>query len=151
RRRVWRYLDLGAAVVLLAGFLALLLSVAAILVFAQLAALALAIAASGYAFRRRVKRPPAVRPKHPVLFYNPRSGGGRAAQYHLPEEARARGIEAVELVPGADLAQLVREALDRGADALAMAGGDGSQATVAVMAAERGVPYACIPAGTRNH
>ena len=41
--------------------------------------------------------------------------------------------------------------MDRGADALAMAGGDGSQAVVASIAAERGLPYACIPAGTRNH
>ena len=32
-----------------------------------------------------------------------------------------------------------------------MAGGDGSQATVAAIAAERGVPVACVPAGTRNH
>ena len=32
-----------------------------------------------------------------------------------------------------------------------MAGGDGSQAVVAAVAAERGLPYACIPAGTRNH
>ncbi len=32
-----------------------------------------------------------------------------------------------------------------------MAGGDGSQAVVAAVAAERGLPYACVPAGTRNH
>ena len=32
-----------------------------------------------------------------------------------------------------------------------MAGGDGSQAVVASVAAELGLPYACIPAGTRNH
>jgi diacylglycerol kinase family enzyme len=32
-----------------------------------------------------------------------------------------------------------------------MAGGDGSQAIVAAIAAERGLPYACIPSGTRNH
>jgi diacylglycerol kinase family enzyme len=32
-----------------------------------------------------------------------------------------------------------------------MAGGDGSQAIVAEIAAEHGIPYACIPAGTRNH
>ena len=32
-----------------------------------------------------------------------------------------------------------------------MAGGDGSQAIVAALAAEHGLPYACIPAGTRNH
>ena len=38
-----------------------------------------------------------------------------------------------------------------GADGLAMAGGDGSQAIVAAIAAELGLPYACIPAGTRNH
>ena len=38
----------------------------------------------------------------------------------------------------------------RGADALAMAGGDGSQAVVAAIAAEHALPYACVPAGTRN-
>ena len=32
-----------------------------------------------------------------------------------------------------------------------MAGGDGSQAVVAAVAAESGLPYACVPAGTRNH
>ena len=46
---------------------------------------------------------------------------------------------------------LVRGAVERGADGLAMAGGDGSQAIVAAVAAEYGLPYACIPAGTRNH
>ena len=45
----------------------------------------------------------------------------------------------------------MRGAIERGADALAMAGGDGSQAIVAAIAAERELPYACIPAGTRNH
>jgi diacylglycerol kinase family enzyme len=32
-----------------------------------------------------------------------------------------------------------------------MAGGDGSQAIVAAAAARAGIPYACIPAGTRSH
>ena len=50
-----------------------------------------------------------------------------------------------------DLEALVRDAVDRGADALAMAGGDGSQAIVAAIAAELDLPYACMPAGTRNH
>jgi diacylglycerol kinase family enzyme len=86
-----------------------------------------------------------------VLVWNPRAGGGKAARVHLAAEARARGIEPVELVPGADLEQLVRDALDSGADAVAIAGGDGSQATVARVASERDVPFACIPAGTRNH
>ncbi len=80
-----------------------------------------------------------------------RSGGGKVERFNLGEEARARGIEAIALEPGDDLAVLARDAVSRGADALAMAGGDGSQAIVAAIAAEDGLPYACIPAGTRNH
>jgi hypothetical protein len=45
----------------------------------------------------------------------------------------------------------VEAAIARGADGLAMAGGDGSQAIVAAHAAAHGLPYACIPSGTRNH
>ncbi|HUC07063.1 MAG TPA: diacylglycerol kinase family protein, partial [Solirubrobacterales bacterium] len=90
-------------------------------------------------------------PQHPVLFYNPKSGGGKAEKFHLADEARARGIEPIELTLGVDLEQLVRGAVADGADALAMAGGDGSQAVVAMVAAELDLPYACIPAGTRNH
>ena len=45
----------------------------------------------------------------------------------------------------------MRRAVADGADALAAAGGDGTQAIVAAAAAEHGLPYACIPAGTRNH
>ena len=45
----------------------------------------------------------------------------------------------------------MREAVAGGADGLAMAGGDGSQAIVAAIAAELDLPYACVPAGTRNH
>jgi diacylglycerol kinase family enzyme len=86
-----------------------------------------------------------------VLFFNPLSGGGKASRFNLAEEARARGVEAVELRRGEDLRSLVEEALSRGADALAMAGGDGSQAIVAEMAARHDLPYACVPAGTRNH
>ena len=41
--------------------------------------------------------------------------------------------------------------MGQGADGLAMAGGDGSQALVAAIAAEHDLPYACIPSGTRNH
>ena len=52
---------------------------------------------------------------------------------------------------GDDLRALVQDAVARGADALAAAGGDGTQAIVADIAAEHGLPYACIPAGTRNH
>jgi diacylglycerol kinase family enzyme len=86
-----------------------------------------------------------------VLFYNPKSGGGKAERFSIDREARARGIEPVELTAGADLKELVRDAVDRGADALAMAGGDGSQAIVAAVASELDLPYACVPTGTRNH
>jgi diacylglycerol kinase family enzyme len=111
----------------------------------------LAVTAACAAFATRVPLPKAARPRRPVLFMNPRSGGGKAERFGLAEEARKRGIEPVELGPGDDLPALVQAAVDRGADGLAMAGGDGSQGIVAAMAAERGLPYACIPAGTRNH
>ena len=86
-----------------------------------------------------------------MLFYNPKSGGGKAERFALADEARARGIEPIEFGPPWDLDALVREAVADGADGLAMAGGDGSQAIVAAIAAELDLPYACIPAGTRNH
>jgi diacylglycerol kinase family enzyme len=83
--------------------------------------------------------------------WNPRSGGGKAVSNNLADAARARGIEPIELKPGDDLEQLVRDAVTRGADGLAAAGGDGTQALVASIAAEHDLPFACIPAGTRNH
>jgi diacylglycerol kinase family enzyme len=103
------------------------------------------------AFKPERELPPVPAPRHPVLFVNPRSGDGRAAEAGLVEAARQIGIETVVLEPGEDLEQLVREAVGRGADGLAMAGGDGSQALVAAVAAEHDLPYACIPSGTRNH
>src|SRR5690349_11930228 len=80
-----------------------------------------------------------------------RPGGGKAERFHVADEARARGIEPVELKPGDDLEVLVNDAVAAGADALAAAGGDGTQAIVATIAADHGLAYACIPAGTRNH
>ena len=111
----------------------------------------LTFATARAAFRVRVALPCPPRPRRPVLFYNPRSGGGKAERFALAAEARARGIEPVELAHGTDLEELVRDAVAQGADALAMAGGDGSQAIVAAIAAEHSLPYACVPAGTRNH
>jgi diacylglycerol kinase family enzyme len=108
-------------------------------------------AAASAALRVRVAWPRAPAPANPVLFWNPRSGDGKAERVGLAAAARERGIEPVELTPGADLETLARGAVARGADALAMAGGDGSQAVVAAVAAEHGLPFACIPAGTRNH
>jgi diacylglycerol kinase family enzyme len=113
--------------------------------------LGLMLVATRSAFKIHVPLDPAPDPHHPVLFYNPKSGGGKAEKFHLADEARRRGIEPIELELGTDLERLVRGAVADGADALAMAGGDGSQAVVAMVAAELGLPYACIPAGTRNH
>lgn len=115
------------------------------------AILALSVFLARVAFRVHVELPTAPRPRRPVLFFNPRSGGGKAERFKLADEARRRGIRPIELGPGQDLRELVEEAIAAGADALAMAGGDGSQAVVAEMAAARNLPYACIPAGTRNH
>ena len=116
-----------------------------------LAAFLVSLAAARAALAVHVDLPSASPPTRAVLFFNPKSGGGKAERFKLADEARKRGIEPIELGPPWDLEALVRGALDRGADALSMAGGDGSQAIVAAIAAERGLPYACIPAGTRNH
>ena len=86
-----------------------------------------------------------------VLIINPRSGGGKAERFNLPEEARRRGIEPLLLGPGDDLCELARRAVRRGADVVGMAGGDGSQALVATVAMEHDIALVCIPAGTRNH
>ena len=90
------------------------------------------------------------RPVRAVLLMNPRSGGGKVERFELEAEARRRGVEPVVLRPGDDLQELAREAA-RSADAIGMAGGDGSQALVARVAMEHDLPYVCVPAGTRNH
>lgn len=112
---------------------------------------ALAVLAAKRAFNVHKPLPAAAPPEHPVLFYNPKSGDGKTGKFSLAEEAEARGIKSIELTQDADLEDLVRRAVEDGADALAMAGGDGSQAVVAGIAAELDLPFACIPAGTRNH
>jgi diacylglycerol kinase family enzyme len=95
-----------------------------------------------------VRRQP---PQRPVLVCNPRSGGGKVSRFGLDERARAMGVEVVVLEEGDDLEQLARDAVDRGADCLGMAGGDGSQALVAAVAVDAGLPFVCVAAGTRNH
>jgi diacylglycerol kinase family enzyme len=141
-----------AAVVLVAGAAVIVVAENRVLKDLLVAGGVLAtIAATRAAFITHARWPNAKAPKKPVLFYNPLSGGGKAERFHLAAEARRRGIEPVELRRGEDLETLVREAVAGGVDALAMAGGDGSQAIVAMVAAENDLPYACIPSGTRNH
>ena len=152
RHGAGRWLRLGAAAVLLLAVVVVVVIVGPLLPeLGVAAALLLGVAAIRAASTIRVRLPAAAAPQHAVLFWNPRSGGGKAESLHLPDEARRRGIEPIELAPGDDLNDLVLGAIAAGADGLAMAGGDGSQAIVATHAAREGLPYACIPAGTRNH
>lgn len=152
RRGVGRAL-MGVVAVLLLASTIVAVALGGILLEVVVLAVVLFLAsiATRAAFRIHVQLPTAVPPAHPVVIWNPKSGGGKAAAAHLDAEARARGIEPIQLNPGDDLFQLARDAVDRGADALAAAGGDGTQAIIATIAAELDLPFACIPAGTRNH
>ncbi len=96
---------------------------------------------------------PAARPHRPFLIMNPRSGGGKVIKFGLKDKAEALGAEVVILNgPGiVDVAALARQAVAGGADLLGVAGGDGTQALVAGIAAEHGLPFLVISAGTRNH
>jgi diacylglycerol kinase family enzyme len=80
------------------------------------------------------------------LIVNPSSGNGLSDE--LLDAAAQRGVETHILRKGEDLATLARRAET---DALGMAGGDGSLAAVASVAIERGLPFVCVPFGTRNH
>ena len=151
RRGAARVAGLAIGVVGLAVPIALLVGERLLeeLVVAGLLVLGCILGRAAFAIRAELPQAPA--PQRPVLFFNPKSGGGKAGKFSLASEARSRGIEPIELGPPWDLERLVRDAVTAGADALAMAGGDGSQAIVAAIAAEHSLPYACIPAGTRNH
>ncbi|MDT0401058.1 diacylglycerol/lipid kinase family protein [Streptomyces edwardsiae] len=92
-------------------------------------------------------------PRRPVLIMNPRSGGGKVGRFRLREKAERLGARVVLLEPGEqhDVTALARQAVADGADLLGAAGGDGTQALVAAVAAEHDIPFLVISAGTRNH
>ena len=95
-------------------------------------------------------QPPA---RHPYLIMNPKSGDGKVGKFDLKHKAEALGAE-VFLFDGSgpvDVAAVARQAVANGADLLGVAGGDGTQALVAGIAAEHGLPFVVISAGTRNH
>jgi diacylglycerol kinase family enzyme len=91
------------------------------------------------------------RPSRPWLLVNPRSGGGKAVRVGLVEAARARGVRVQVLAEGDDPGALARRAVAEGADAVGVAGGDGSLGPVAAVAVAADVPFVCVPSGTRNH
>jgi len=96
---------------------------------------------------------PVVPPRRPYLIMNPRSGGGKVGRFRLREKAEALGAEVcvLDVTRRQDVAALARRAADAGADLLGVAGGDGTPALVAAVAAERDLPFMVISAGTRNH
>ena len=155
RRWLAAVLVIAAPVVILVAFaLHHLLWVAIVAVALMLLAAAAARAALGSGAGQ--DRPPAVpagRPAHAFLIMNPRSGGGKVARFGLKEKAEAQGAQ-VALLDGpgiVDVAALARKAVADGADLLGVAGGDGTQALVAGIAAEHDLPFLVISAGTRNH
>ncbi|WP_245776062.1 bifunctional phosphatase PAP2/diacylglycerol kinase family protein [Saccharopolyspora flava] len=85
-----------------------------------------------------------------VLLVNPASGGGD------PSCELARLLPRADLVhpiPGRDLTEQLHAHLDAtgNAQALGVAGGDGSVAAAAAVAATRGLPLLVVPTGTLNH
>src|SRR5215207_338658 len=127
-------------------------------VLVALGLLALAVAAGRAALRRdaipeRMREYDVAPPQRPYLIMNPRSGGGKVARFGLKDKAEALGAQVV-LLEGSqvvDVGELARRAVADGADLLGVAGGDGTQALVAGIAAEHGIPLLVISAGTRNH
>jgi diacylglycerol kinase family enzyme len=127
-------------------------------VLVALGLLALAVAAGRAALRRdaipeRMREYPVPPPRRPYLIMNPRSGGGKVTRFDLKAKAEALGATVALLEgPGpVDVAALARQAVADGADLLGVAGGDGTQALVAGIAAEHDLPLLVISAGTRNH
>ncbi|MFE0652018.1 diacylglycerol/lipid kinase family protein [Streptomyces sp. NPDC059534] len=117
-----------------------------------------AMACARAALRKAHKERPqkvraAVPPERPVLIMNPKSGGGKVGRFGLVERAEELGARVILLDPSApaDVAALAREAVSEGADLLGVAGGDGTQALVAAVAAENDLPFLVVSAGTRNH
>jgi len=160
RRGVWRWLSLAVFVLTPIAVIAVfafrnLLWVAVVgaaiwLLASMTARLALARDHTDWRMPERPAEPPA---KHPYLIMNPKSGGGKVEKFDLKSKAEELGAE-VFLIDGSepvDVAEVAREAVAQGADLLGVAGGDGTQALVAGIAAQHGIPFVVISAGTRNH
>lgn len=158
KRGIGRWLGLAVAVGAVVAVLVIFLRQDALIVaIITVVLLALGGAAAHRAMHRKtpewmptVRTPP---PLRPFIVMNPRSGGGKVVRFDLQRKAEELGAEVVLLDgPGhVDVAAIVRDAVDRGADLLGVAGGDGTQALVAGICAEHDLPLLVISAGTRNH
>ena len=160
RRGILRWLSLAVfvlapiAVIVVFAFRGVLwvaiASAAAWLLASVVARVALAGDRTDWRMPEHPAQPPA---RHPYLIMNPKSGGGKVEKFDLKRKAEDLGAE-VFLIGGpepVDVARVAREAVARGADLLGVAGGDGTQALVAGVAAGHGLPFVVISAGTRNH
>jgi len=160
RRGLWRWLSLAVfiaapvAVIVLYAFQDLLWIAAVVAAAWLLASISARLALSAdqpdWHMPERPARPPA---RHPYLIMNPKSGGGKVGRFDLKRKAEDLGAE-VFLIDGSqpvDVAEVAQAAVASGADLLGVAGGDGTQARVAGVAAEHGLPFVVISAGTRNH
>jgi diacylglycerol kinase family enzyme len=119
-----------------------------------LAAVTARQALAGYVGDWRMPEYPVPRPaRRPYLIMNPKSGDGKVVRFDLKRQAEELGAEVFLLDgPGpVDVAAVARAAVAGGADLLGVAGGDGTQALVAGIAAEHDLPFVVITAGTRNH
>ncbi len=159
RRGVLRWLSLAVFVlapitVIIAYAFASLLWVAVVAAAGWfLAGVTARAALAGNRMDWRMPEFPAAPARHPFLIMNPRSGGGKVTKFDLRRKAEALGAE-VFLISGpepVDVAEVARKAVAAGSDLLGVAGGDGTQALVAGVAAEHGIPFMVITAGTRNH
>jgi diacylglycerol kinase family enzyme len=152
---------LAVAVAVLAPLVVLVLYTSRDLLWVVLVAfvlLAVAVAAGRAALAReavpeKMREHDVPPPRRPYLIMNPRSGGGKVTKFGLKDKAEALGATVALLEgPGpVDVAELARAAVADGADLLGVAGGDGTQALVAGIAAEHDLPLLVISAGTRNH
>src|SRR6187431_3697536 len=80
-----------------------------------------------------------------------RSGDESPSADELVAAAQKLEIEVHVLERDDDATALARDAAGRGAEALGIAGGDGSLAAVAEAALDADVPFVAVPFGTRNH
>src|SRR6201997_3720307 len=160
RRGIVRWLSLGVYV---------LVPIAVIVVFAVGGVLWVAIVSAGVwllaavtarlaltgdrADWRMPEYPAQPSARHPYLIMNPKSGGGKVEKFDLKRKAEALGAEVFLFGASGpvDVAEVARQAVAGGADLLGVAGGDGTQALVAGIAAEHGLPFLVISAGTRTH
>jgi diacylglycerol kinase family enzyme len=161
RRGVVRWVSLAVAVLTpiavivahaFAGLLWIAILAAAVWLLAGVTA-RLALAGDRSTDWRMPEYPARPRAAHPFFIMNPKSGGGKVGRFDLKRKAEGLGAE-VFLMEGpeeVDVAAVARDAVAQGADLLGAAGGDGTQALVAGVAADHGIPFVVITAGTRNH